>query len=124
MHLLFALVTGVLFAAGFFLILRRSIVRVVLGVALLSHAANLALFTAGGLGNRVPPIIPEGALALPEGSADPLPQALILTAIVIGFALQAFLLALVVRASEAAGTDDLDLYATVDTGEPAEEGGA
>jgi multicomponent Na+:H+ antiporter subunit C len=123
MHLAFALVTGFLFAAGFFLILRRSIVRIVLGVALLSHAANLGIFTAAGLGNRSAPIIPPDATLLPAGSADPLPQALILTAIVIGFALQVFLLALVVRAAEAAETDDLDRYLTVDTADPAPEGG-
>lgn len=123
MHLAFALVTGLLFAAGFFLILRRSIVRIVLGVALLSHAANLGIFTAAGLGNRSVPIIAPDRTLLPAGSADPLPQALILTAIVIGFALQVFLLALVVRAAEAAGTDDLDRYLTVDTADPAPEGG-
>lgn len=108
MTLLLALAVGVLYAAGTYLLLRRSAVRVVFGLALLGHAANLLIFTAGRLVREGPPIVPPGALAPPAPSADPLPQALILTAIVIGFGVQAFALVLLKRACQEAGTDDVD----------------
>lgn len=79
--------TGMLWALGIFLLLRRSLVRVLIGINVLGHAANLSLFVAGGLR-------PEAAFLPLTGSAesvaDPLPQALILTAIVIGFGLVSF----------------------------------
>jgi len=106
--LLLALAIGVLYAAGTWLLLRRSAVRVVFGLALLGHAANLLIFTAGRLVREAPPIVPPGALAPPAPSADPLPQALVLTAIVIGFGVQAFALVLLKRACQEAGTDDVD----------------
>jgi multicomponent Na+:H+ antiporter subunit C len=108
MESLMALATGVLFASGLYLILRRSLIKVVLGLGLLSNAANLLIFTAAGLRRGIPPIIPADADALPAGAADPLPQALILTAIVITFGVQAFALVLVYRAYQATGTDDPD----------------
>lgn len=108
MHLLFSLVTGVLFACGVYLMLRRSIVKLAFGLALIGHAANLGLFTAGGLTRREPPIIPAGFSELSSAAADPVPQALILTAIVIGFGVQAFLIVLIKRAVQATGSDDLD----------------
>ncbi|HRI55638.1 MAG TPA: Na(+)/H(+) antiporter subunit C [Anaerolineae bacterium] len=104
MELIMAVVIGVLFATGVYLILRRSIVKLLLGLLLLSHSANLLLFTVGGLRRAAPPIIGEGAAG---GLTDPLPQALILTAIVIGFGLIAFTLVLVYRVDQAVGSDDL-----------------
>lgn len=83
------IITG-LFAAGFRLVLQRSLMRVVLGFILLGHGANLALLVAGG-----------------EGVADPLPQAMALTAIVITFGVTALLLALVFRAVRLTGDDDV-----------------
>lgn len=111
MTFLLAVAIGVLYATGTYLLLRRSAVRVVFGLALLGYAANLLIFTAGRLVREVPPIVPSGALAPPLPSADPLPQALILTAIVIGFAVMAFLLSLLVLTSRKAGTLNVEQLA-------------
>ena len=107
MEILLAITVGALYAAGFYLILRRSLVKVIIGLALLSHAANLFLFTVGGLTRGKTPLISESG-GLPTDYADPLPQALILTAIVIGFGLQAFALVLFKRVYQTVGSDDLD----------------
>lgn len=108
METLLAFVVGGLVAAAIYLILSRNLVRLIIGVALLSNAVNLSLFVSGRLTRVHPPLIPEGALA-PEGVfANPLPQALILTAIVIGFGLLAFTLVLVYRAHQELGTVDPD----------------
>ncbi|MCB1508322.1 MAG: Na+/H+ antiporter subunit C [Hyphomicrobiaceae bacterium] len=104
----FAILVGVYFAASIFLLLSRHVIRLLLGVALLGNGVNLLIFTAGRLTREVPPIIPEG-LAVPEGvTANPLPQALILTAIVISFSFFAFLLVLAYRAYQELGTDETD----------------
>jgi multicomponent Na+:H+ antiporter subunit C len=92
-------------AAGIYLMLSRDLLRCVLGLALLGNGANLALFAAGRLGPDQPPVVPLGEVAL-AGAANPLPQALVLTAIVIGFALLCFSLVLVLRLIQRAGTDD------------------
>jgi multicomponent Na+:H+ antiporter subunit C len=105
MELGLTLAIGVLFAAGTFLILRRSLLKVVIGFALMSHGTNLLLLTTGKLKRGAVPILVEGY----EGTyTDPLSQALILTAIVISFAVTAFMLALVYRTYQSLGTDDLD----------------
>lgn len=89
-----AILIGVLAAAGAHLMLRRDLARVVFGIILLGHAVNLLVFTmAGGLRSAAP-LVPRGASLPPEPYVDPLPQALVLTAIVIGFAIQAFALVL------------------------------
>lgn len=107
MEILLAIVVGALYAAGLYLMMRRSIVKLILGLALLGHAANLLIFTIGRLNHNQPPLIPEGAEQIAGSYADPLPQALILTAIVIGFGVQAFALVLVKRVYQTLGTDDL-----------------
>jgi len=84
-------------AASFYLLLRRSLLRFVIGLILLSNGVNLVLFTMGRLTRAEPPVIPKGAKVPPEPFANPLPQALILTAIVISFGLLAFTLVLVYR---------------------------
>ena len=114
MEPILAIVIGALYAAGLYLMLRRNLVRLVLGLALLSHAANLLIFTASGLRRDGPPFVPHGADRPPAAVADPLPQALILTAIVIGFGVLAFALVLVHRVYHAVGTDDLDEMRTTD----------
>jgi multicomponent Na+:H+ antiporter subunit C len=107
-------VVGLLYAAGIYMMLRRSIVKLVLGLVLLSHASNLLIFTVGGLTRGEAPLVsPEGTP--PPGMADPVPQALILTAIVIGLGVQAFALVLVKRAYQIVGTDDLDAMRSTDT---------
>lgn len=95
MNIHMAILVGVLFAAGVFLILRRNMVKLVVGFIVLGHASNLLVLVAGGLSVASPPLIPEGASIMPEPFANPLPQALVLTAIVIGLAVQAFVLVLV-----------------------------
>lgn len=110
-----AVVIGGLYAAGLYMMLRRSIVKLIIGLGILGHAANLLIFTAGGLTRGRPPLIPEATPHLPATFADPLPQALILTAIVIGFGVQAFALVLIHRAVQTGGTDDLDNMKATDT---------
>ena len=109
-----ALVVGALYAAGFYLLLRRSLVKIVLGLVLLGHAANLLLFTAGRLGRAAVPIVSPGSEALQPPHADPVPQALVLTAIVIGFGVQAFTLVLLHRTYASTRSDDLDLLDTTE----------
>jgi multicomponent Na+:H+ antiporter subunit C len=94
---LYAFVAAGLFGCGLYMVLSRHAVRMMLGLSLLTTAVNLMLFQAGRIRTAQPPLIREGAERLGE-SADPLPQALILTAIVIGFALTVILAALVLRA--------------------------
>lgn len=108
METILAFVIGGLFAASFYLMLRRSLVKLVFALMLFGQAVNLTIFTAAGLTRGRPPLILDGATTLGTPFADPLPQALILTAIVIGFGVLAFTLALVRRAHEVMGTDDLD----------------
>jgi len=103
-----AILTGLFFAVAVYLLLCRSLIRVLLGVAILGNAVNLTIFTAGRLTREIPPIVPEH-LHAPEGPiANPLPQALILTAIVIGFSLLSFLLVLGYRAYQALDADDIN----------------
>jgi multicomponent Na+:H+ antiporter subunit C len=104
----FAILVGPFFAAAIYLMLSKFTIRIMLGVAILGNAVNLTLFTAGRLTREIPPIIPEGLDALPAGTANPLPQALILTAIVISFSFLAFLLVLTYRAYQDLKTDNTD----------------
>lgn len=110
-----SLVVGVLFAGATYLMLRRSVVKLILGIVLLSHGVNLLLFLMGdGIVRGNPPFIdPETGVA-PASSADPLVQALILTAIVISFAFTAFILALAYRADQVVNSDDLDDMTSTD----------
>jgi len=109
-----AVVVGGLYAGGFYLLMRRSIVKLILGLALLGHAANLLIFTVGRVTRETPPIVPHGHSVLEPPFADPVPQALILTAIVIGFGVQAFALVLLRRAYQATGSEDIDEMSTTD----------
>ncbi len=114
MTLILALVIGILYAAGLYLVMRRSMVKLILGLALLAHAANLLIFTVGGLTRGGTPIVPKGATELAPPFPDPVPQALVLTAIVIGFAVQAFALVLVKRAHRETDTDDMSSLRATD----------
>ena len=115
METLLAFVIGGLYAAGFYMMVRRSIVKMIFGLALLGNAANLLIFTMGRLVRGRPPLVPLGAGEPVPPFADPLTQALILTAIVIGFGVQAFALVLIKRVYDEVGTDDLDEMKTTDT---------
>lgn len=108
MEVILAITVGVLYAAAVFMLLRRSLVKLIFGLALLGHASNLLIFAMGRVVRGAPPIIPQDAKTLAEPYADPLPQAFLLTAIVIGFGVQAFATVLVKRAHQTVGTDDFD----------------
>ena len=103
-----AVLIGILVAASVYLMLSGSVLKFLWGLVLLSNGANLTIFAAGRLTRSEPPLVPD-ALAAPDGAvANALPQALVLTAIVIGFGLLAFALVLVYRAYHALGTLDGD----------------
>jgi multicomponent K+:H+ antiporter subunit C len=104
MELLVASAIGMLVAGGVYLLLRARMFPVVLGLTLLSYAVNLFIFVMGRLAPGKPPIISPQVAEY----ADPLPQALVLTAIVIGFGMTAFALVLAVRANHMLGTDHVD----------------
>jgi multicomponent Na+:H+ antiporter subunit C len=114
MEIVLAIVIGILYAAGIYMILRRSLFKLILGLSLLGHASNLLIFVMGRLTRSAPPIIAEGAQTLKLPYSDPLPQALILTAIVIGFGVQAFAVVLIKRAHGIALVDDFDVLSTQD----------
>jgi multicomponent Na+:H+ antiporter subunit C len=108
-YFVLALLVGTLFACGAYLVMRRGQVKLVLGMALLSHAVNLLLFGSGALQRGAVPIFSDKENYLEELAsrpfADPLPQALILTAIVISFGITAFLVVLISRRDALTGTD-------------------
>jgi multicomponent Na+:H+ antiporter subunit C len=106
MELPFVILVGLFFAAAIYLMLSKFLVRVLLGVVLFGNAVNLLLFTNGRILREVPPIIPARHDVPATLTANPLPQALILTAIVISFSFFAFLLVLVYRAYQDLGTDN------------------
>ena len=108
MEALLAVAAAVLYAAGIYLMLRRRLAQLIIGLGLLSNGTNLLIFTAGGLTRARPPVLPPGAATLVPPYADPVPQALVLTAIVIGFGLTAFSLVLAHRVHTTVGTDDVD----------------
>ena len=103
-----AALAGLFLTAAIYLLLARSLIRMLLGLVLLGNAVNLAILVAGRLSRLVPPIILGDDTTLAAAAANPLPQALILTAIVIGFAMFAFLLVLAWRAYENLEADDTD----------------
>ncbi|HZF77650.1 MAG TPA: Na+/H+ antiporter subunit C [Acetobacteraceae bacterium] len=107
MELVLATGIGGLVATGVWLLLRERAFSVVLGLALLSYAANLFIFAGGRLAPVPPPLV-LGEVASGATPADPLPQALVLTAIVISFGTTAFLVALALRAIGESGTDSVD----------------
>ena len=115
-----ALVAGALFAGGTYLVLQRKLSRIIIGIGLISHGANVLLVTSGRRG--IPPLVGTGA---PGSFSDPLPQALALTAIVISFAVTSFLLALAYRSwlltSDDDVEDDIEDRALARRGAPDEE---
>lgn len=99
---------SIFFAVAIYLMLSKHIIRILLGVAIFGNAVNLTIFTAGRVTREVPPIIPVELIAPDSPTANPLPQALILTAIVISFSFFAFLLVLAFRSYQELGSDDTD----------------
>lgn len=100
-----AFVCGFLFMAAIYLILSRSLLRIIIGTGLLSHGAHLLILTMGSFKGSVPPVLHGGS----SDFVDPIPQALILTAIVISFGVTAFFLVLAYRAYHELKTDDMTL---------------
>lgn len=105
MEIIMAFVIGFLFMAAVYLILSKSLLRIIIGTGLLSHGAHLLILTMGGLTGEAPPVLKDGVKTF----ADPLPQALILTAIVISFGVTAFFLVLAYRSYQELETDDISL---------------
>lgn len=103
-----AILVAVFFGVSIYLILSRHVIRILLGIAIFANAVNLSIFANGRILGEVPPIIPEGFDKPPTIVANALPQALILTAIVISFSFFAFLLVLGYRAYQDLGTDDTE----------------
>lgn len=104
MELVVALAIGVLFSVGVYLVLSKSLLRILLGTNLITHGVHLLLLTMSGLKTGAPPLLGEKA----EAYADPLPQALILTSIVISFGVTAFFIVLAYRTYRSTGTDDVE----------------
>jgi multicomponent Na+:H+ antiporter subunit C len=107
MIVVLAVMIAVLYGAGTYLLLQRTLTRIVLGLALLGHGANVLLLVAGGHAGRAPFVGPEG-VDNPAALSDPLPQAMALTAIVITFGLTAFLLALAYRSWTVTRNDEVE----------------
>ena len=107
MELVLAIVAGALYASGLYLMLRRRLAQVIIGLGLLANGSNVLIFTAAGLTRGAPPVLPADGVA-PASVADPVPQSLILTAIVIGFGVLAFSLVLARRVHQSAWSDDID----------------
>ena len=104
MEIVMAFVIGVLFMTATYLMLSKSLLRIIVGTGLLSHGAHLLILTMGGLKRGAAPLLGENA----KQYTDPLPQALILTAIVISFGVTAFFLVLAYRSYQELGTDNVE----------------
>ncbi len=108
MELIFALAVGVLTASGVWLLLRPRTFQVIIGLSLLSYAVNLFIFGMGRLRIGAPPVLASPEAVDPALYADPLPQALVLTAIVISFAMTALFLVVLLASRGLTGTDHVD----------------
>jgi multicomponent Na+:H+ antiporter subunit C len=108
MEIIISILIGILYTAGVYLLLRRSLVKLILGIIFLSNATNLLIFMSAGLTRGKPDFIAEKGEQTAQAMADPLPQALVLTAIVIGFGIVAFTLTLKYKHHKQTGTYDLD----------------
>src|SRR5688572_14452982 len=107
MELMLAVIAGVLYATGIYLMLRRRLAQLIIGLGLLSNGSNVLILAAAGVTRGTPPLITETTVTADQ-FADPVPQSLILTAIVIGFGVLAFSLVLAHRVHRSVGSDDID----------------
>lgn len=112
MEFLLALVAGTLYASGIYLMLKRRLAQLIVGLSMMANGSNLLIFTAAGVTRGRAPIIDEAAGVAGEPFADPVPQSLVLTAIVIGFGVLAFSLVLAHRVHRSTGSDDIDAIST------------
>lgn len=114
MEIFLIILIGLFYSAGIYLMFRRSMVRMLIGLILLGNGANLLIFLMGDIVKGKPPIISEDMSVFTDAYADPVPQALILTAIVISFGLTSFAIILLKKVYNLTGTDDLDTLNTFD----------
>lgn len=114
MELLLIVLIGLLYSAGIYLMFRRSMVKLLIGLILLGNGTNILIFLMGNIAKGKPPIMNEENSMFVDAYADPVPQSLILTAIVISFALQAFAIILLKKVYTLTGSDDLDSLNTND----------
>lgn len=112
--LMLSISVGLLFAAGAYMLMRRSLVKLVVGLVLMGQAANMLIFIASGPLRGRPPLVESGADAPPAPFTDPLASALVLTAIVISFGIASYTIVLIKRAFQDVGTDDLNEYTSTD----------
>lgn len=125
MEIVIIFLIGGMFSAGFYLLLQRRLAQLIVGLGLLTNATNLLVFTVAGLSRGGAPLIDSDSKVLADTASDPTPQALVLTAIVIGFGVLAFFITLAYRAYREVGSDDLhemvstDLLDADDDPEPA-----
>ena len=108
MELVLSLGIGVLVGSGVWLVLRPRTFQVIIGRCLLAYGVNLFIFAMGRLNTGAAPVMPKGGFVNPDAYADPLPQALVLTAIVISFATTALFLVVMIVARGLTGTDHVD----------------
>lgn len=108
MEIVLSAAIGILAASGIWLLLRPRTFQVIIGLCLLSYGVNLFIFVMGRITLGVPPIMPRGGFVIPAAYADPLPQALVLTAIVISFATTALFLVVLIASRGLTGTDHVD----------------
>ncbi|MDP1863255.1 MAG: NADH-quinone oxidoreductase subunit K [Thiobacillus sp.] len=108
MSLILMLAISIAVAVGVLLVLSRDVFRLIVGLAVLGSATNLIVFAAARPGGLIPAVIEAGATQLPAAAANPLPQALVLTAIVIGFALLCFALVLGAYLARQGGQQNVD----------------
>jgi multicomponent Na+:H+ antiporter subunit C len=114
MEIVLAILVGVLYTTGVYMVLRRSILKFIIGLIFLSNATNLLVFISSGIVAGEPAFVGDGT-GNTDALSDPLPQALVLTAIVIGFGIVVYTLALKYKFFEATGTDDLDQLKQTDS---------
>jgi len=114
MEIIYSVLTGLLYAVGVYLLLHRGMVKMILGIMVLGYATNLFIFLVARVTKGLPAIIPLDADVFSGNHADPVPQALILTAIVIGFGIQAFSIVLIRRVFMATQTSDMDMLNSTD----------
>jgi multicomponent Na+:H+ antiporter subunit C len=107
MEIVLAILVGILYTAGIYMVLRRSILKFIIGLIFLSNATNLLVFLSSGITAGKPAFV-DVSTSDAASLSDPLPQALVLTAIVIGFGIVVFTMALKYKFYETTGTDDLD----------------
>ncbi len=114
MSIMIMFAISIVVAAGVLMVLSRDLFRLIVGLAVLGSATNLVVFMAARPGGMIPAVIEAGASQLPAAAADPLPQALVLTAIVIGFALLCFALVLGAYLARRGGAQNVDRLAAAE----------